>query len=164
MQGELFHEWFAIEVDGLSEQKIFRKLRNRLFQKNTLEPGLGALPEDMAIVFEWDSCKFWYRSMYSLARCQNTNSCQKCSILISRSRRMIELKRSGKMAQKNRFQMHFSTWMLTRIGCQALRRVRDLKRTLTLKSSLAEFKPQILKSQSDFLRLLETEIFHDCFV
>ena len=53
-------EWFAIEVDGLSEQKIFQKLRNRLFQKDTLELGLGSLPEDMAIVLEWDSCKSWY--------------------------------------------------------------------------------------------------------
>lgn len=54
-------EWFAIPVEGSSEQQIFRKLRDRIFRKDSLEMGLGALPQDMGIVFEWDTCKTWYK-------------------------------------------------------------------------------------------------------
>jgi len=53
-------EWFAIAVDGFSEQQIYNKLVDRFFRKDSLDIGFGTPPNDLALTFEWDANPWWY--------------------------------------------------------------------------------------------------------
>jgi hypothetical protein len=54
-------QWFALSVEGLFEQGIFKKLRDRLFKTETVEKCIGDIPDDMAIVFETDDRELWHK-------------------------------------------------------------------------------------------------------
>jgi len=59
-------QWFAIEIEGLSEQSIFRKLRDRLMRTDVLNSVLGENPDDLALVFELDQRPMWFRRRFEI--------------------------------------------------------------------------------------------------
>ena len=55
-----FRQWYALTVDGRSEAELFKKLRSRFFARDIVDLTFGSLPDDMAVVFEWDQCEWWH--------------------------------------------------------------------------------------------------------
>lgn len=54
-------QYFALSVEGLFEQGIFKKLRDRLFKTEIVEKCIGEIPDDMGIVFETDDRELWHK-------------------------------------------------------------------------------------------------------